>query len=189
MELEKFKLGGTHLKQSDIDRGKVLSISMSPELQYAWDDGVAIGRYLKELKNGKIIARKCNKCGRIMIPPRMFCELCWRPTDEWVYCKDTGVVNTYSLCHVNWDASRIPEGEPLHLPAVIHIDGASPGMGILHLLGEVEYDDIKIGMKVKAVWKKPDEREGSVTDILYFKPARKPRKKSKKGKKSSGGGR
>jgi uncharacterized OB-fold protein len=25
-------------------------------------------------------------------------------------------------------------------------------------------------MKVKAVWKKPEEREGSITDILYFKP-------------------
>ena len=130
------------------------------------------GRYLKELKNGKIIARKCNKCGRIMIPPRMFCELCWRPTDEWVYCKDTGRINTYSICNVNWDASRIKKGEKPHLPAVIEIDGASPGMGIMHILGEVDPDDIKIGMKVKAVWKKPAEREGSITDILYFKPAR-----------------
>ena len=89
MELEKFKLGGTHLKESDIKSGKVLSLKLTPELRYAWDDGVAIGRYLKELKNGKIIARKCNQCGRIMIPPRMFCELCWCATDEWVYCQDT----------------------------------------------------------------------------------------------------
>jgi uncharacterized protein len=187
MELEKFKLGGTHLKQSDIDSGKVLSLSLAPELEYAWDDGVAIGRYRDELKNGKIVARKCNKCDRVMIPPRMFCELCWRPTDEWVYCKDTGTVNTFSLCHVNWDASRIPEGEPLHLPAVIHVDGASPGTGILHLLGEVDPESIKIGMKVKAVWKKPGERQGSITDILYFKPARSPRRKVKAGKKSGRG--
>lgn len=180
MELEKYKLGGTPLRQRDIDSGKVLSITQSPDLEYAWDDGVAIGRYLAELKNGTLVARKCNSCSRIMLPPRMFCELCWRPTDEWVYCKNTGTVDTFSLCHVNWDASRIPEGEPLHLPAVIHIDGASRGMGILHILGEVDPDKIKIGMKVKAVWKKAAEREGSITDILYFKPARAARKKSKK---------
>lgn len=183
MELEKYKLGGTHLKQSDIDKGKVLSVGMTPILEYAWDNGVALSRYLAELGNGKIIARKCNKCGRTMIPPRMFCELCWRATDEWVQCKDTGTVNTFSVCKVNWDASRIPEGEPPHLPAVIHIDGASPHVGILHVLGEVDPDDIKIGMKVKAVWKPPSDREGSVTDILYFKPVRQPRKKSKKSKR------
>ena len=26
------------------------------------------------------------------------------------------------------------------------------------------------GMKVQAVWKSEDEREGAITDILYFKP-------------------
>jgi uncharacterized OB-fold protein len=89
-----------------------------------------------------------------------------------VYCKDTGRINTYSICYVNWDASRLKKGEKPYLPAVIEIDGASSGMGIMHVLGEVDAEDVKIGMKVKAVWKKPDEREGAITDILYFKPVR-----------------
>jgi len=59
---------------------------------------------------------------------------------------------------------------PSPLPAVIEIDGASKGMGIMHLLGEVKPEDIKIGMKVKAVWKPESERTGSITDIEYFKP-------------------
>ncbi len=172
MELEKMKLGATPLKESDLKEGKVLSLAMTPDIAYAWDNGVAIGRYLEELKNGRIIARKCNKCNRIMLPPRMFCELCWRATDKWVYCKDTGTVNTFSICYINWDASRIPKGQPPHIPAVIHVDGASTFMGILHVLGEVDPDDVKIGMKVKAVWKKPEEREGSITDIMYWKPLR-----------------
>jgi uncharacterized OB-fold protein len=62
---------------------------------------------------------------------------------------------------------RVEEPE---IPAVIEIDGASPGMGILHLLGEVDPQEVKIGMKVKAVWKPPQEREGAITDIKYFKP-------------------
>lgn len=182
MELERFELGGTHLKESDIKSGKVLTRALAPELKYAWDDGVAIGRYLKELKEGRIIARKCNKCDRIMIPPRMFCELCWRATDEWVYCRDTGTVNTFSICHVNWDASRIPEGEPRHLPAVIHIDGASPHTGMLHKLGEVDPDDVKIGMKVVAVWKPAEERRGAITDIMYWKPAPAAKARGKSGR-------
>jgi uncharacterized OB-fold protein len=29
---------------------------------------------------------------------------------------------------------------------------------------------VKIGMRVQAVWKPENEREGAITDILYFKP-------------------
>ena len=165
--LTKKDLPGTPLKSGDLE--KVLTLKFKPNLKYDWDNGVAIARYLEELKNGKIIGKKCNKCNRIMIPPRMFCELCFRPTDDWVYVKDTGKVNTFSISYVHWDASRIKEGEPPYLPAVIEIDGASKGMGILHLLGEVIPDEIKIGMKVKAVWKPDNERTGAITDIKYFK--------------------
>ncbi|MDD4857267.1 MAG: Zn-ribbon domain-containing OB-fold protein [Candidatus Krumholzibacteria bacterium] len=172
MELEKYKLGGTHLKSSDFEKGKVLTTAWQPNLAYTWDNGVAIGRYLDELKNGRIIARVCHECHRIMLPPRMFCELCFRPTDEWMYVQDTGVVSTFSVARVNWDASRRGPKEPPLLPAVIEIDGATKGMGILHMLGEVDPDDIKAGMKVRAVWKKSEDRTGAITDILYFKPLR-----------------
>jgi hypothetical protein len=97
----------------------------------------------------------------------MFCEKCFRPTDEWVYLQDTGTVNTYSISYIRWDASRVPEPS---IPAVIDIDGASPGMGILHLLGDVSPDDVKIGMRVRAVWKPARQRTGSVLDIRYFRP-------------------
>ncbi len=170
MKLEDFELGGTQLKASDFKTGKVLTTEWKPDLKYAWDNGVAIGRYLAEFKEGRIIARVCHKCDRIMLPPRMFCELCFRPTDEWMYVKDTGVINTFSIAKVNWDASRRGPKEPPLLPAVIEIDGASEGMGIMHMLGEADPKDFKIGMKVKAVWKKPEDRTGAITDILYFKP-------------------
>ena len=102
-----------------------------------------------------------------MVPPRMFCELCFKPTDKWIFVKDTGTINTYSVSYLAADASRLKE--PI-LVAVIDLDGASEGMGILHFLGEVKPDDVKFGMKVKAVWKPPEERTGAVTDIRYFKP-------------------
>jgi len=168
MELENYPLGGKALSDKDLENS--LFVKHKPSLKYAWDNGVAISRYLAELKEGRIIAKKCRKCGRTLVPPRMFCELCWVPTDEWVYVEDTGVVNTFSLCYINWDASLVPKGKDPHIPAVIELDGASKGMGIMHLLGEVELDKIKIGMKVKAVWKAEKEREGSITDILYWKP-------------------
>ncbi len=162
--------GGTALSEKDISSGKIFLTRDSLDCNYAWDTGVAINRYLAELKKGKIIATKCRECKRIMLPPRLFCELCFITVNDWVYVRDSGVINTFSICYVHWDASRVKEDEKPHLPAVIEIDGASQGMGIMHLLGEVEPDKIKIGMKVKAVWKPEAERSGSITDIKYFKP-------------------
>lgn len=158
---------GTGLDDKDFKTGKVLTERWTADAKYAWDAGIAISRYLEGLKEGRLIAVRCHECGRTMIPPRAFCEWCFRPVDDWVEVKDTGRVNTFSLCYVTWDVRRIKEPE---LPAVIEIDGASPGMGIMHHLGEVAPDKIKIGMRVKAVWKPAAEREGAITDIKYWKP-------------------
>lgn len=158
---------GTPLRDEDLREGRVVTIPGSADVHYAWDAGVAIGRYLAELKHGRLVGRKCRRCGRVMIPPRMFCEQCFVPTSEWVELSDTGIVQTLAICHIAWDATRIDKPQ---MPAVIAIDGASPGMGILHLLGEVEPKKTAVGQRVRAVWKPAEERVGSITDIRHFRP-------------------
>lgn len=101
-----------------------------------------------------------------MVPPRMFCEWCFRPNDEWVLLPDTGTINTFSISHIATDASRLKK--PI-IPAVIILDGTTEA-GLLHLVGEVHQSKVRIGMDVKAVWKKPEARVGSITDISHFKP-------------------
>lgn len=158
---------GTSLSDEDVSEGKVLMVEIDPNARYAWDAGIAIGRFLAELKKGRIVGRRCHRCRRTMVPPRMFCEQCFRPTDEWVYLADSGRVNTYSVSYIRWDASRVEEPT---IPALIEIDGASKGMGIMHLLGGVKPEDVQMGMRVKAVWKPPRQREGSILDIRHFRP-------------------
>jgi uncharacterized OB-fold protein len=158
---------GTPLEAKDLERGKAFTVSYVPRIYYAWDTGEAIGRYLEELKQGRLVARFCHRCQRTMIPPRMFCERCFRPTDDWVYVQDTGRVNTFSLCYVSWDVRRLEEPE---IPAVIEIDGATSGTGIMHKLGNVNPKDVRVGLRVRAVWKSAAERTGSITDIAYFEP-------------------
>ena len=159
---------GKEIEGSDLAANKYLHTAYETELRYSWTSGVAISRYLRGLKDGQLWARKCNGCARTLIPPRMYCEECFRPTDEWVQVQDSGTVNTFSISYVNVDASR--RAEPV-LVAVIEIDGASPGIGILHVLGEVAPGEIRVGMKVEAVWKPEAERTGAITDIRYFKPS------------------
>jgi uncharacterized OB-fold protein len=128
-------------------RDAVGAIDFEVQARYAWDAGVAVGRYLHGLREGRIMARECLRCRRTLVPPRMFCEQCFRPTDRWVEVRDTGRVNTFSICYIRWDMVKLDEPE---IPAVIEIDGASAGMGFMH---------------------KPEgDREGSILDIRYFRP-------------------
>ena len=132
-----------------------------------------MSRYLEGLKAGTIKGVRCRQCRRTMVPPRAFCELCFRPIDEWVDLPDTGRINTFSVSFVNWDASRRQTPE---IPVVVEIDGASPGMCILHKMGEVGETleevrgRLRLGAPVRAVWKPAGQREGSITDIEYFRP-------------------
>ena len=156
-----------YLREQDFTEGRVLFETWSPNARYAWDAGVAIGRFLQGLKAGQLIGTHCPSCARVMIPPRMFCEHCFAPADAFVPLQDTGTIITFSLCYVTWDMVSLEEPQ---IPAVIAIDGASPGMGILHLVGEADPKAVKIGMRVQAVWKPDEERSGAITDIAYFKP-------------------
>jgi uncharacterized OB-fold protein len=63
----------------------------------------------------------------------------------------------------------VPGIQPLEPPyalGVIKLDGASSGF--VHLLGEVEPDELRVGMRMKAVFS--EERTGGYLDIKYFKP-------------------
>lgn len=158
---------GTPLKEDDFSEGNILYNHDELNAIFAWDTGIGIGTYLAGLKRGVILGSHCKNCRKVVVPPRTVCEWCYRPMDEYIPLDDTGTVNTYSLCYVTWDVKRIKEPE---IPAVIEIDGASPLHGFMHLLGEVDPKEVHIGMRVQAVWKSPEEREGAITDIKYFKP-------------------
>jgi len=160
---------GTSLKEQDFSQGKVLQTWWYPKADYAWDAGVAVGKFLAGLKAGRILAIQCPQCRRVLVPPRMVCEHCFVPTSHWVELPGTGVVKTFSICTVRWDMERL---ETPIIPAVIALDGAAPGAGFMHFLNEVEPkpEVVRIGMRVEAVWRPAEERTAAITDILYFRP-------------------
>jgi acetyl-CoA C-acetyltransferase len=154
-----------HPLSEEAFRSTTGAVEHALDARYAWDAGVAIGRYLDGLRDGRILGRVCRACERVLVPPRMFCERCFRSTDAWVEVEPTGVVQTFSICHVRWDMQPLEEPE---IPAVVSIDGSDGG--ILHVLGEVSPDEVRIGMPVEAAWRPAAERTGSILDIAYFRP-------------------
>ncbi len=168
-------LRGTPLRDADLTQGAVSLEHWDPALAYRWDTGVAIGRFLEGLREGNILGVRCRRCARTVTPPRAFCEICFVPMDQWVELADSGTVNTFSICYITWDMRplRVPQ-----VPAVIEIDGTSPRVGFLHLLGGLRgrtveriRREVRLGLPVRAVWKPAGRRTGAITDILHFAPA------------------
>src|SRR2546427_6405046 len=59
---------GREITLDEVREGKYLDIVYKFEPKYSWAAGVAISRFLTELKDGKIVARKCYECERILVP-------------------------------------------------------------------------------------------------------------------------
>ncbi|MEM4138516.1 MAG: Zn-ribbon domain-containing OB-fold protein, partial [Sulfolobaceae archaeon] len=144
-----------------------------PNLKYSFTAGQAYSKYLLALKEGKIIGRKCKKCNRVYVPPRMYCEDCFRPTDEWVEVKDEGEVITVVASFISWTRERLEKPEII---GIIKLEPSRPNdwifPGIFHRIC-ASYDEVRnmslFGKKVKAVWKNKNERIGSINDIECFK--------------------
>ena len=66
-------------------------------------------------------------------------------------------------------------GNPIKPPYVIAnlvADGAS--VSFLHLLSECKNEDVRIGLRVEAVWKDKSEWSYSMDNIQYFRPIDEP---------------
>jgi hypothetical protein len=52
--------------------------------------------------------------------------------------------------------------------AYVKLEGANGGL--VHYLGEIEPEQVYIGLEVEAAFKDVAEREGSILDVRYFRP-------------------
>ncbi len=170
------KLPGTPLKADEMYKLPGV-VEYVPRARYNFTAGQALSRFLDGLKEGKIIGRLCRGCGRVYVPPRMYCEYCFRPTDEWVEAPDEGTVQTAVISYIGTFRQRLEKPEiigviRLNVPG--YREDSYEFAGLFHKLCNVSEEDVKtgkiIGARVRARWKPPKERTGSITDIECFEP-------------------
>ena len=128
--------------------------------------GIAGERFFREIKdNARFMGTCCPNCGLIYVPAAMFCERCFAQLDEWVEVANHGVVFTYTVLYRDLD------DQPLDPPAIlayVKLEGSTGGL--VHYLGEIDPDDVYVGLEVEIVFKDATERVGSILDIEYFRP-------------------
>jgi len=130
---------------------------------YTRSTGPLIGRFLTELREGRIMGVRGSD-GGVIVPPVEFDPVTSAALEELVPVADTGSVTTW--CWVKQPTTHHVLRHPFAF-ALVKLDGADVPM--LHVVDAGEESAMRSGMRVKVRW--APERRGSITDIACFEPA------------------
>ena len=144
---------------------------MRHELDLTWRyaSGEAMARFCAGLRERRLMALRCDGCGRRLLPPRPVCGDCRRELSEWVPVAYEGELVAWTVVHVPILDGRT--GEPRPSPygmGLIRLDGADTTLN--HYLAEADPAALRIGLRVRAVWR--PELRGAMDDILHFEVVR-----------------
>ncbi|MBM3131950.1 MAG: Zn-ribbon domain-containing OB-fold protein [Chloroflexi bacterium] len=152
-------------------RADLLEIPGTWDLPWTYAAGEVGSRYIEELRdNARMMATKCPGCGRVLLPPKSFCERCFVSLKgHWVELEPSGTLEAFAIVTIPFPEQR----EPPYVVGYFKIGNASTN--ILHFLEGVDLSDpdkarekLHIGMPVKVIFK--EKREGRMTDF-YIVPA------------------
>ena len=131
---------------------------------YDWWAGETASRFFISIRDEqKILGTKCGRCQKVFVPPRKSCPECFGQEVAWVDLSPQGELITYTVARRQLAA--LPEKVP-SIFGLIKLDGADTAL--LHMLGEVQPEEVEIGMRLEA--KFSEERRGNILDIAYFRP-------------------
>ncbi|HEV7723365.1 MAG TPA: OB-fold domain-containing protein [Iamia sp.] len=111
------------------------------------------------LAEGHITGHRCPSCQRVYAPPKGYCPICCVATgaDDLVEVADRGLITSWTvLTPIQYAGQKEREDYAL---ASILLDGADGTIGQQRLT-DVPLDEIRMGLRVEAVWAPPDERVG-----------------------------
>jgi uncharacterized OB-fold protein len=136
------------------------------EQGYRYTAGPIGTKFLEGLKAGRLLAGKCPVCGKLFIPPKSFCQYDFAEIKELTEIASLGIVRSYTIVYEDSYGNKLPK------PVVIGFI-EFPGIvgGIIHYIINVEPNNVRIGLKVRPVFRPDNERRGSLTDIIGFQPA------------------
>jgi len=104
-------------------------------------------KFWQGLKQGKIYATKCQKCGKLHFPPVADCGECGSSNLKWTELDGEGKIETFTQIVVK-PASFSKESD-----YIVAIAGLREGVRALAWLVGVEREDVQVGMRVRLVAK------------------------------------
>ncbi|CAN5603215.1 hypothetical protein BH10ACT1_BH10ACT1_27970 [soil metagenome] len=147
----------------------VRSVRTPARLDYEFTAGDASSRFLRGITQKKIIGQKATAESRVYVPPRGADPELGATTPIEVEVAQVGTVTSFCMVNVAFYGSVM---ELPYTSALILLDGAD--LSIMHLIQEIPADQVRIGMRVEAVWRDDADMEPTMESIKWFRPTGEP---------------
>lgn len=129
--------------------------------------------YLRALAEGRLLGARTRDAdgvaGPVYFPAREADPATGLPTTEFVEVADTGTITTFAIINIPFTGQRI---NPPYVAAYVLLDGAD--IPFLTLVSDVDAADVRMGMRVKAVWLPREQWTYGMENIEYFRPTGEP---------------
>lgn len=136
------------------------------DIPFQYTPGAAITRFLEALRDQKILATGIQGEERKTVPPLSFCGRTWKPAEEWVELRGTGMLESFAI--VPHGMAELPEAGGQIVFGLVRLDGAETRL--VHLVHVQKERDLQVGARVRVMWSK--ERTASIRDIAGFEVIR-----------------
>jgi long-chain acyl-CoA synthetase len=148
-------------------REELIRLDQVLSIPQCFATGPVMGKFLNGLKEKKIFANKCPRCGRLQVPPREVCAECVVRVTEFVEVGPEGMLTTPDITYyASPDPLTGESRETPYISAHFLLDGCKGHETFWHELKPSDIDKARRGVRVRPVWN--EERVGAVTDIKYF---------------------
>ena len=127
--------------------------------------GPAESEFLRAIVQGRMLGRRRSNGPEVYVPPRDYCPSDGVAMGEYVEVSDVGTVTTFGIVNVPFAGQQI---KPPYVTAYILLDGSD--VPIQHLVLGCEASEVRMGMRVRAVWTPEGERPASMKAIAHFEP-------------------
>jgi uncharacterized OB-fold protein len=125
--------------------------------------------FLKAIAEGRLLGARAGD-GKVYFPPRGADPRTGDPTEDYTEVADTGIVTTFCIVNVPFQGQRI---KPPYVAAYVLLDGSD--IPFLHLVLGCDPSEVRMGMRVKAVWKPREEwTYDGLDNVSHFEPSGEP---------------
>lgn len=161
--------GASVTEPADPVTDPVTGVVTPVDLNYVYAASPEESAFFRGLAQGRILGQRCPSCRKVYVPPRGACPTCGVPTAEEIELSQRGTVTTFCIVNVPFLGQHIT---PPYVSAYVLLDGAD--IALQHIVLEIDAAQVRMGMRVEAVWKPPAEWGTTIENISHFRPVEEP---------------
>ena len=138
-------------------------------LDFRIEAGPTQADFLRAIERKVIRGSRFEGSGKTYVPLRTMEPTTGEKPSETVEVSHSGTLTTFAVINIPFEGQRLP---PPYVCGAIVLDGAD--LPIFHIVAGVSPDEVRMGMRVRAVWADDEDLAPTLEAIKYFEPTGEP---------------